>query len=146
MPPRLREAQGEYHVVYTSPLARSQRAQEASGFLRTVESALQIAGQTGDHSVMNVFAYGRAFPAIAEIQNVPIDFMATDEEIKAKEQQQQQAAQQQAQIQSMPGQAAMINAQSKAQKSNPNAPPQQGQQPQGAGAPPGMGPPGPMQQ
>lgn len=140
MPPRLKEAKGEYHVVYTSPLARSQRAQEASGFLRTVESALQIANQSGDASVLNVFSFKRAFPAVAEIQNVPIDFMATAEEIKQKEQAQAQSAQQEQQIKAMPGQAAMMNAQSKSAKGNPNQPPQ------GGGAPPGMGPPGPMQQ
>src|SRR5215813_8737351 len=39
MPPRLKEARGEYQVVYTSPLALSQRAQQAAGFIRTVETA-----------------------------------------------------------------------------------------------------------
>jgi hypothetical protein len=31
MPPAIREARGEYHVNYTSPLARAQRAQEVAG-------------------------------------------------------------------------------------------------------------------
>src|SRR4029077_1707786 len=31
MPPRLKEAKGEYQVVYTSPFSRAMRAQEAAG-------------------------------------------------------------------------------------------------------------------
>lgn len=116
MPPRLREAKGEYHVVYTSPLAKSQRAQEAAGFLRTVESALSVAGQMQDPSVLYPFAFDRAFPAIAEIQNTPPDWMSSDEEVAQKKQAAAQQAQQEQQIQSLPGQAAMLNAQSKVQK------------------------------
>lgn len=120
MPPRLREARGEYHVVYTSPLARSQRAQEASGFLRTVESALGIAGQMQDPSILFPFKFKKAFPAIAEIQNVPADWMNTDEEVTQLEQQHAQAQQQQAQVNSLPGQAAMLKAQAVVAKSGGN--------------------------
>lgn len=127
MPSRLREAQGEYHVVYTSPLARSQRAQEASGFLRTVESALQVAQQMQDPSQLDVFAFDRAWPAVAEIQNVPVDWMASPDEIAAKGKNRAQAQQAQQQIQAMPAQAAMMKAQAVAQKANPQG---QGQQPQ----------------
>ncbi len=111
MPPRLREAKGEFHVVYTSPLARSQRAQEASGFLRTIESALEIAGQMQDPSILDSFALDRAFPAIAEIQNVPPDWMATAEEIQNKGKNRAQQQQQEQAVQALPAQAAMLKAQ-----------------------------------
>src|ERR1700692_2198488 len=34
MPPALREAKGAYSIVYTSPLSRAMREQEAAGFWR----------------------------------------------------------------------------------------------------------------
>jgi hypothetical protein len=65
MPPRLLEAQGEYQVVYTSPLALSQRAQEAAGFIRTVETAKEIVNITQDPSYLDVFDFDTALPEIA---------------------------------------------------------------------------------
>ncbi len=135
MPPRLREAKGEYHVVYTSPLARSQRAQEASGFLRTVESALEVAGQMQDMSILDPFSFNRAYPAIAEIQNVPPDWMNSDEEIEAKVKARAAQQQQQQQIESLPGQAAMMNAQTKMGKNAQQGGIQQPGGPQPGGPP-----------
>lgn len=126
MPPLLKEAKGEFKIVYTSPLFKAARAGEASGFLRTVESAIQIAGATGDPSVFDSFSFDRAFPEIARIQDVPESWMASPEEITAKAQQRAQAQQQQAQIQAMPAQAAMLKAQAVVQKSGGGLPVQPG--------------------
>jgi len=126
MPPLLREARGEYKIVYTSPLFKAARAGEASGFLRTVESAIQIAGATGDSSVFDSFSFERAFPDIARIQDVPESWMASDDEIKAKAKNRADAQQQQQQIQAMPAQAAMLKAQAQV-NSKGGGIPQQGQ-------------------
>lgn len=126
MPPILREAQGEYKVVYTSPLFKAARAGEASGFLRTVESAMQVAGQTGDNSIMDPFSFERAIPEIARIQDVPESWMASDEEVAQKRQARAQQQQQAAQIQALPAQAAMLKAQAVVAKQGGGLP-QQGQ-------------------
>src|SRR5215471_14988574 len=119
MPPRLREAGGEYEIVYTSPLALSQRAQEAAGFIRTVETAKEIANITQDPSYLDPFDFDTAIPEIAHIQNVPEHWMAAPEQIAAKRQARAKAQQQQAQIQAMPAQAAMLKAQAVVAKNQP---------------------------
>lgn len=134
MPPQLREAMGEYRVEYTNPISRSQRAQEAAGFLRTVENVKEIVAITQDPSPLDNFSFDRAVPAIAEIQSTPESWMATPEEIQAKRQSRAQAQQQQAQIQALPAQAAMLKAQAAAgQGGGGQSPVEQAGQPQQPG-------------
>jgi hypothetical protein len=110
MPPRLREAQGSYKVVYTSPLSRAMRAQEAAGFMRTLEVAHQVAAATGDASVYDPFNLEVAIPQVAEINGVKPSWMATPQEIAQKKQARAKAQQQQMQVQAAPAQAAMMKA------------------------------------
>jgi len=128
MPPVLREAKGEYKVVYTSPLFKAARAGDAAGFLRTVESALEVAGQMQDPSILDPFNFKVAIPAIADIQSVPESWMSSPDEIEAKGQARAKAAQQQQQVQALPAQAAMMKAQAAVQKSGGNVGQQQPQQ------------------
>lgn len=116
MPPIIREARGDYHVVYTSPLSRAQRAQEVAGFARTVETVLTLVNATQDPSLLDPFDFDKAIPDIASIQAVPESWMADPKAIAQKRQNRAQAAQQQAQIQAMPAQAAMIKAHAVAAK------------------------------
>jgi hypothetical protein len=122
MPPELREAGGDYTVMSTSPLAKAMRAQEAAGFMRTLENVRELVAITQDNSLLDPFDFDVAIPAIAEIQSVPESWMADTKKIAAKRRNRAQQMQQQAQIQMMPAQAAMIKAQATAQKA---------QQPQG---------------
>lgn len=126
MPPRLKEAQGEYDVVYTSPLARAMRAQQAAGFMRTLETVKELVNITQDPTLLFPFDFDTAIPAIAEIQSVPESWMAGPDKIAAKMKAHQAAQAQQAKLQAMPAQAAMIKAQAVASK---NAPQQQPQTP-----------------
>jgi Bacteriophage head to tail connecting protein len=148
MPPALREAMGGYDVVYTSPLSRQARAQEAAGFIRTLESVKELVNITQDPSLLDPFDFDTAIPEIADIQAVPVTWMADDRQIAQKRQNRakQQAAQQQ--IQAMPAQAAMMKAQAvaaKTQAETGGGQPQQGQAPpdQGQGPPQAGGPLGP---
>jgi len=137
MPPRLREARGEYQVVYTSPLARAQKAQEAAGFMRTVESVKELVNITGDVSLLDPFDFDTAVPAIAAIQAVPESWMSDDQAVAKKRQARAQAQARQQQIQAMPAQAAMLKAQAVVAKNQPGIAPGQafgGPQPQGAAA------------
>lgn len=119
MPPALKEASGEYEVVYTSPLALSQRAQEAAGFIRTVETAKEIVNITQDPSYLDVFDFDTALPEIAQIQSTPERWMAAPDKISDKRKARAKAQAQQAQIQALPAQAAMIKAQASVAKAQP---------------------------
>lgn len=110
MPPRLREAHGAYEIVYSSPLSRAMRAQEAAGFVRTVETVKELVSITGDAGLLDPFDFDAAIPAIAEIQSVPESWMADSEQIQAKRQNRAQAMQKQQQIQEAPAKAALAKA------------------------------------
>lgn len=126
MPPRLQEARGEYRVEYTSPLAKTQRAGEAAGFMRTVETAKEIANITQDQSYLDPFDFDTALPDIADIQGVPESWMAAPDKIAAKRKARAKAQQAQQQIQALPAQAAMLKAQATVQKAQPGVGPGQG--------------------
>lgn len=126
MPDELKEAKGEYKVTMTSPLFLAARAGEASGFLRTMESALQVAGQMSDPSILDWADHDVAWPAIARIQNVPESWMASPEKVDAKREARAKAAQQQQAVQALPAQAAMMKAKAAVAKGGAqiNQPPQ----------------------
>ncbi len=132
MPPVLREAQGEYTVVYTSPLSRAMRAQEAAGFFRTLEGVKELVAITQDHSLLDGFNFDVAVPAIADIQAVPESWMASPEQVIGKRKMRAAQQEQAAKIQAMPAQAAMMKAQAVAAKAGA-APP--GQLPAEGGGP-----------
>lgn len=133
MPPRLREARGEYEIVYTSPLAKAAKAQEASGFIRTVEIAKEITNITQDPSYLDVFDFDTAMPEIARIQSVPESWMAGPDKIAKKRQLRAQQLERQQQIQEAPAKAAMIKAGAAAAKAGVPIP--GAQAPAGGGAP-----------
>lgn len=132
MPQRLREARGAYQVVYTSPLSRAMRAQEAAGFIRTVEIAKEIANVTQDMSIMDPFDFDAAMPAIAEIEGTPVSWMADGDAIAAKRKSRAEAMQAQQAIQAAPAKAAMMKAQAVQAKAGIPPP---GQLPAQGGAP-----------
>lgn len=95
LPPELVEAEGEYEVVYTSPLAKSMYAEEVSGFMRAVEMALNIANATQDTSQLDHFNFEDAIPEISDYMAVPARWMndlAAIEEKRSSRQSQAQEA------------------------------------------------------
>lgn len=125
MPQVLREAKGEYRLSFTNPLARAQKAQEAAGFMRTVETVKELVQITQDPSLLDPFNFDVAVPAIADIQAVPPSWMSSDEEIAGKRKNRQAAMQRKQQLDALPNQAAMVKAQAFAQ-AHGAAPQQQG--------------------
>lgn len=75
MPDILREAQGDYQIYYDSPLTRAARAEEASGLMRALETALSVVNVTQDPSPLDFFDFDVAIPEIARIQGVSEKFM-----------------------------------------------------------------------
>jgi Bacteriophage head to tail connecting protein len=130
MPPRLAEAMrgvglSGIGIKDTSPLAEAANAGKAAGFMRTIESVKELVNITQDQSLLFPFAFKRAIPAIAQIQNVPTDWMSTDQEVAAQEKALAQSKQRQEQIQAMPAQAAMMKAQATVAKNQPGIAPGQ---------------------
>jgi hypothetical protein len=118
-PPVVREAREHYRVTDTSPLARAARANEAAGFIRTVETAKEIVNITQDPSYLDPFDFDVAIPDIATIQNTPEKWMAAPDKIAGKRDARAKAQARQEQIQAMPSQAAMLKAQAVVAKNMP---------------------------
>ena len=116
MPQILKEAQGDYKIVYDSPLTRAQKAEEASGLMRTVESMLQVVQITQDPSMLDIFDWDIIGPAIAEINAVPFHWMKDPQKMMMQRQARAQQMQQQQAMQAAPGAAALISSGAKAHK------------------------------
>lgn len=122
MPDILREAQGEYSVIYTSPLSRAQRAQEVAGAQRTLEATLNIVNATQDPSLLDAFDFDTMTRDTAMIQAVPESWLADPEAIAAKRQARAEQQQAQMDIQAAPAAAAMMKAEAVAAKNGGGQP------------------------
>lgn len=113
MPPALLEAQGEYKVIYDSPLSKAQRADEAAGLMRSVEMALNIVNITQDKAPLDHFDWDQIIPEVSDIQGVPMRWMRDPKVVQSMREASAQAAQEQAMVQAAPGAAAMISSAAK---------------------------------
>jgi hypothetical protein len=110
-PPKImRDAGSEYKIQFESPLSKMRRAEEAAGFMRVLEQALQISQAAQDPSIMHYFNFDEAMPALAEIGGVPSKWMNTMEKVDQLRKAQAQAQAQQQLIQAGPGAAAVLKA------------------------------------
>ena len=110
MPDALIEAEGEYEVEYDSPLSRSQRAEEAGGWLRTLEAAIAFANTTQDISVLDNFNADVIYRNLAEINAVPPSWMNGEDQIQMLRQSRQQQAQMQQMVEAAPAAAGVMKA------------------------------------
>ena len=96
MPEIMIEAKAGFEVEYDSPLSRAQRAEEASGWLRTLEAAIAYANTTQDLGVLDQFDSDVIYRQLAEINAVPSSWMRDPkavQEIRASRAEQQQMQQ-----------------------------------------------------
>lgn len=107
MPMALVEAQGDYRIEYDSPISRAQRAEESSGVMRTIQSALEIVNVTQDPSPLDFFNWDQIVPEVAEINGTPLRWMRSLEEVAQIRQGRAQAQQQQQAIEAAPSMASM---------------------------------------
>jgi len=110
MPPELIEAQGEYSIRYTSPFAKFQNSESASGYFRLKEIAINQATATGDSSALDHFNDDVAIPEIADIMAVKPSWMADEKQIEAKRGQRAEQQQQEAMIKAAPAAASVAKA------------------------------------
>lgn len=116
MPQALVEAKGEYRIEYDSPLSRAQRAEEASGLMRSVETALSIVNVTQNPEPLDHFNWDVVMPEISEIHGVPARWMRGLDEVAKIRAGRQQAQETQEMIQAAPGAAAMVKSVAAVQK------------------------------
>jgi hypothetical protein len=110
MPLIVRQMQGEYKAEYDSPLSRAQKAENATGFMNTVNYVRDIVAVTQDPGPLDNFNFDRAIPAIADIAAVPVDWMASPEELAAKRQARDQAMAQKQAVDAAPAMASVAKA------------------------------------
>lgn len=113
MPKVLKDANGEYEVVHTSPLTRTMRAQEAAGAMRTLETGIAVVQATQNPEALDGLAVDRMMQGIAEIQGVPASWQASEQEMQQKKQARQQMQQADTANKALPNQAAMLSAKAK---------------------------------
>lgn len=110
MPPELLEAEGDYEIVYYSPLTRAQQAEEASGLMRTIESALNVVNVTQNPEPLDFFNWDEIIPDVSQIQGVPPKWMRAMEDVMAMRQKRAEAEEAQTAIQAAPSAAALMKA------------------------------------
>lgn len=91
MPEILREAGGDYDIVYDSPMSRMQRAEELVGVQRTMELLAPFAQM--DPSVLDVFDKDELARLTAEVSGVPTPILRSPDavaELRAQRAQQEQ--------------------------------------------------------
>jgi hypothetical protein len=108
MPPMLLEAKGEYRIEYDSPLSRAQRAEEASGLMRTVETTLNVVNITQNPEPLDHFDWDVIVPELSEIHGVPAKWMRDLKSVQAIREGRAEQAQTQEMIQGAPAAAAML--------------------------------------
>jgi hypothetical protein len=116
MPAALKEARGQYRIEYDSPLSRAQRAEEASGLMRTVETALQVVNVTQNPEPLDFFDWDIIIPEVGEISGVPARWMRSKEKVQEIRSGRAEEAQDQKLIQGAPAAAAMVKAVGQVQK------------------------------
>lgn len=111
MPRMLMEAEGEYQVVYDSPISRTQKAEWASGAMRTIETLLNVSAQTQDPSKLFIFNWDVVSRELAEINGTPSPWLNSPETIQIMKQEFAKKQDQQIQIDAAPAVAGMMKAQ-----------------------------------
>jgi len=108
MPPSMREMGSEYQVEYTSPLARAQKAEEAGGFMRWAEAAMNMAAQTQDPSAMDWIDVDTAMPELADFMAVPAKWVRDPAAVKSIRDSRQQQMETQQMVDAAPAAASVM--------------------------------------
>ena len=108
MPPALVEAKGEYQIRYDSPLSRMARAEEASGGLRTIETALNIAEKTQNMAPLDHFDWDVIIPELGDINGMPVSWRNSMQKVEQLRKERSQQMDTQQMIEAAPAASAML--------------------------------------
>lgn len=110
MPPIVRQAKAEYEAIYDSPLSRAQRAEQATGLLRTIDWTREYIAVTQDPRPLDWINWDAAMPDLLDIQAVPARWMNDMKMVQAIRDGRAQAAQQAQAIEALPAAAGAMKA------------------------------------
>lgn len=110
MPPELAEAGGSWDIEFDAPLNRSMRAEQASGGLRTLQFAVEIAANTQNPAILDIFDTDIMLREVADIYGMPIRWLRDDETVGQLRQQRNEQQSTQQLVQALPGASAMVKA------------------------------------
>lgn len=113
MPPELAEANGDYQIIYTSPLAKGQFAEEVQGYMRLQEMLIAAAQATGDPSPLDWLANDVAIPEIANYMSVRTSWVNDTKVVQIKRDNREKKAREEALIKQAPAAASVINSATK---------------------------------
>jgi hypothetical protein len=116
MPASVREAKGEYKIVYTSPLAKALSGHKTVGFMRTAEMIGNLIQVGADPALVDYLDFDEAIPGIADDQFVPVPWITSPQKFAAKQKARAAAAAEDRRVKSLPGEAAMAKAAAITQK------------------------------
>ena len=102
MPPALIEARGQYTVQYESPLSRMARAEEASGFMRTLDYLKEVVQVTQNPDPLDYFNWDVAVPALMDIHGVPPSWRNSVAQVESLRQGRSEQADQQKMLDAAP--------------------------------------------
>ncbi len=114
LPPQprlLRQAKGQYKIIYDTPISRAQKADQVSGAMRTLEAFTQYAQAMQDPSIMHLLNLDTLGPDIARANGVKEIWLNTPEKVAQLRKAQAQQMQLQNQIQAAPAVAGVMKAQ-----------------------------------
>ena len=106
----LREAEGEFKIIYDSPLTRTQKSEWAAGAMRTMEQLLNIANITQDPTPLFYLNLDIVAPQLAEINGTPSTWINSPEKVKQMKAALAEQKQQQTMIEAAPAAAGMMKA------------------------------------
>lgn len=110
MPRMLQEAQGSYEIQYDSPLSRAQKAESATGFMRTIDWTRTHVELTGDPSPLDYADWDTAMPALFDINGTPPSWVRGPEAVAEIRKQRAAQAQQQQALEALPAAAGAAKA------------------------------------
>jgi hypothetical protein len=110
MPQILRDARGQFDIEYDSPLSRAQKSEAGAGTMRTIGWASDIYKVTQDPSVLDPFNWDIIIPDLADINAMPVRYLATEEQIAAKRAARQEAQGIQQATEALPAIAGLMKA------------------------------------
>jgi len=108
MPPAVQEAEGRYVVQYDSPLSRMARAEEAAGFMRSLETALRFVEVTQDPAPLDHFNMDEIMPDIMDIHAMPVRWRNSLQAIQQRREGRAQQAQTQQMVEAAPAAASVM--------------------------------------
>lgn len=110
VPGILAEAGGGFMVEYDAPMSRMARAENAAGFIRSLDTAMEFYQATQDPSPLDWFNFDEAMPAIQDINGAPTAWTSTPEQVQQKREERRQAQEAQQAIEAAPAAAGAAKA------------------------------------